>query len=777
MRDRLIHLVARVPAPVQAKLLTAFLAIVVLLIVVGAGGLRVLSQVNSHAEELVTLHRKIGAYRQLQHDTTAQLYSVASALAVPAERLDERILEAALRQLNQFGYDLDRLQYVAKDEAELLGRIQEDYNRFIQVMQEVVSMIAGGKIAAGRELQRTQASPLADRLERLTNELVNRAEAEMVARVEVSHAAYHTARWDVIGFAVGSIGLALVFGYAISWSLIGPVQRMDAQLRQIASGDFTQRIDVPNRDELGTLAANLNRMTAELGRLYRQLEAANRHKSEFLASMSHELRTPLNAIIGFSEVLLERLFGELTEKQEEYLRDILDSGRHLLSLINDILDLSKVEAGRMELELGRFSLHEALENGLTMVRERASRHGIALSLEVDPAIDVIEADERKVKQVVFNLLSNAVKFTPDGGRVGITAGLDGGEVRITVWDTGIGIAPEDQARIFEEFQQVGGLDGRQREGTGLGLALARRFVELHGGRLSVESAVGQGSHFTFTLPARTTPAIEAISEVVKPTDAAMERERPVVLVVEDDPQAAELLRLYLEGAGCRVEVAWDGEEGLAKACQLEPALITLDLLLPKVDGWDLLVRLKGEPTTRQIPVVIVSFVEQRGRGFALGAADYLVKPVSREELVNALQRVGLKRRPREAVTILAIDDDPMALELVDAILSGEGFRVLKAYGGEEGFVAAHRETPALIILDLLMPEVDGFAVVERLRADPATAAIPIVILTSKHLTADEKARLNGGIACLARKGEFSRAVFVELIERLLQPQMNADRRG
>src|SRR5919108_208650 len=246
--------------------------------------------------------------------------------------------------------------FVAKDEAELLGRIQDDYNRFIQVMQEVVSMIAGGRIAAGRELQRTQANPLADRLERLTNELVNRAEAEMVARVEVSFAAYQTARWVVIGFAVGSIGLALVLGYAISWSLIGPVQRMDAQLRQIASGDFTQRIEVPNRDELGTLAANLNRMTAELGRLYHQLEAANRHKSEFLASMSHELRTPLNAIIGFSEVLLERLFGELNEKQDEYLRDILDSGRHLLSLINDILDLAKVEAGRMDLEPGRFSL-------------------------------------------------------------------------------------------------------------------------------------------------------------------------------------------------------------------------------------------------------------------------------------------------------------------------------------------------------------------------------------------------------------------------------------
>jgi HAMP domain-containing protein len=381
MTDWLPRLVARVSATVHAKLLAAFLAMVVLLITVGAVGLQVLSEANRRAEELVALHRKIAAYRQL--------YSVASALLVP----DEQTLEATLRQLNQFGYDLDRLQFVAKDEVELFGRVREEYDQFIQVVTQAVELIRGGKVAEGRELQLTQASPLADRLERLTNELVNKAEADMVARIEVSHDAYMTARWVIIGFAVGSIGLALVLGYAISWSLIGPVQRMDVQLRQIAQGDFSQRVEVSNRDELGALAANLNRMNEELGRLYHQLEAANRHKSEFLASMSHELRTPLNAIIGFSEVLLERLFGDLGSKQEEYLRDILDSGRHLLSLINDIiLDLSKVEAGRMELELGSFSLPEALENGLTMVRERASRHGITLSLDINPAIDVIEAE-------------------------------------------------------------------------------------------------------------------------------------------------------------------------------------------------------------------------------------------------------------------------------------------------------------------------------------------------------------------------------------------------
>ena len=498
----LVGLIARMPVTVHAKLLAAFLAIVVLLITVGAVGLQTLSAVNRRAENLVQLQRKIAAYRQLQHDTTSQLYSVSSALLI----LDDRTLEATLRQLNQFGYDLDRLQFVAKDEVELLGRVREDYDQFIKVVTQVVELIRAGKVAQGREVQLAQAGPLADRLERLTNELVNKAEADMVASIDATHDAYITSRRVVIQFAVGSIALALALGYAISWSLIGPVRHMDERLQQIASGDFAGRVEIPNRDELGALAANLNRMSEELGRLYQQLEAASRHKSEFLANMSHELRTPLNAIIGFSEVLLERMFGELNPKQEEYLQDIMTSGRHLLSLINDILDLSKVEAGRMELEPSAFDLPAALEGCLTLVRERATRHGITLGLTVDERLGQIVADERKVRQVVLNLLSNAVKFTPEGGRVAVGAARADGSVEVSVSDTGIGIAQDEQEAIFEEFRQAGSDYTRKREGTGLGLALSRKFVELHGGRIWVKSEVGKGSTFTFTLPERPWPA-------------------------------------------------------------------------------------------------------------------------------------------------------------------------------------------------------------------------------------------------------------------------------
>jgi signal transduction histidine kinase len=493
--------VARVPVSVHGKLLAAFLIIVILLIAVGAVGLEVLSGVNRRAEHVVALQRKIAAYRQLQHDTTAQLYSVASALLIP----EERTLEATLRQLNQFGYDLDRLQFVARDEVELLGRVRADYEQFIQVVTRVIELIRTGRAIEGRELQVARAAPLADRLERLTNELVNKAEADMVASIEAAHAAYATSRWVVIGFALGAIALALVLGYAISWSVIGPVQRMNARLGEIASGDFAQHVRVVNRDELGTLAGNLNRMNDELGRLYRELETASRHKSEFLASMSHELRTPLNAIIGFSEVLQARMFGDLNDKQAEYIDDIIVSGRHLLALINDILDLSKVEAGRMELELTRFDLPLALESTLALIRERATRQGLRLELTVDERVGPVVGDERKIRQVLLNLLSNAVKFTPEGGWVAVRTAPVDRAVEIAVSDAGIGIAAEDQAAVFEEFRQVGNDTARRREGTGLGLTLARKFVELHGGRIWVTSEIGRGSTFTFTLPERAWP--------------------------------------------------------------------------------------------------------------------------------------------------------------------------------------------------------------------------------------------------------------------------------
>jgi len=332
------------------------------------------------------------------------------------------------------------------------------------------------------------------------------------------------ALWRTALLLLGFLALAIVTSVLLARRLARPIETIQAAAAKIGAGALDERIEISTRDELGALAEEFNRMAARLQESYtalerkvqertqdlaealaqlddksRQLEAASRHKSEFLANMSHELRTPLNAILGFSQVLRQKLFGELNAKQEEYLEDILSSGNHLLSLINDVLDLSKVEAGQIELETAPFSLREALERGVVMVRERATKEGIKLAFQLDAEAELVTADERRIRQVIFNLLSNAVKFTPAGGHIEVASARVDGHVEISVSDTGPGIAPEDQARIFEEFQQTeAGI--RQREGTGLGLALSRRLVELHGGRIWVESTVGRGSRFVFSLP-------------------------------------------------------------------------------------------------------------------------------------------------------------------------------------------------------------------------------------------------------------------------------------
>jgi signal transduction histidine kinase len=317
--------------------------------------------------------------------------------------------------------------------------------------------------------------------------------------------------WRTALLIAAFVALAIGLSILLARRLVRPIKRLQVAAEAIGAGAYDERIELNRRDELGALASAFNAMAGQVQGLIeglerrvaertQALEVASRHKSEFLANMSHELRTPLNAIVGFSQVLKQKLFGEVNDKQDDYLDDILTSADHLLALINDILDLSKVEAGQVELEVGLFSLREALERGVVMVRERATKQGVQLVLELDPQVDLVQGDERRIRQVVFNLLSNAVKFTPQGGRVDVSAAGDNGEIRISVRDTGPGIAPEDQARIFEEFQQAHSGNGERHEGTGLGLALSRSLVELHGGRIWVESEPGKGATFAFTLP-------------------------------------------------------------------------------------------------------------------------------------------------------------------------------------------------------------------------------------------------------------------------------------
>ena len=507
----LVRAVARVPATVNRKLLVAFVGIVVLLVTVGVLGLRVLGDANDRVEALGKLQQRTVAYQSIHADAVllnelmalrvggdfAKVFSGVDTSPVVSSAVDQ-VIESASTTIGPAS-DITQFDFVPPaEERNLLSRIQLDSNLFSSVIAEILGYDKAGNASQAQQLQNGPGNALATEMLELTQQLVKTTTSDTADLITSNTSAYAESQDLFIGVAAGSVVAALLLGFVLSRSLIGPIRKMDTRLAAIASGDFSGHVDVPNRDELGALATNLNRMNDQLGRLYGELETASRHKSEFLANMSHELRTPLNAVIGFSEVLQDRLFGDLNDKQAEYVADIHASGRHLLALINDILDLSKIEAGRMDLQITPFALSDVVQNSVALSRERATREGIALGLEVDPGIGVIEADERMLKQVLFNLLSNALKFTAKGGHVDVSAHAVGDDVVVSVRDDGVGIASADQARIFEEFQQVG--TSHLQEGTGLGLAISRRFIELHGGSLRVESEPGHGSAFTFALP-------------------------------------------------------------------------------------------------------------------------------------------------------------------------------------------------------------------------------------------------------------------------------------
>ena len=740
----LVGVVARLPFRVQTKLLGAFLAIVALLIVVGAAGLQVLTGVNERTVELIRSERKIAAYRQVQHDTTSQLYRVTSALLAN----DDRSVDSALRQLNQFGYDLERLQFVAKNEGELLGRVKQDYDRFVVVVNKVVDLIRRGNVADARELQLKDSQPLANSLERLTNQLVNKAEADMVAGIDASESAYRSAKLNVILFAIGSIGLALLLGRTISWSMVGPISEIDTRLSRIAEGDFTQRVTIPNRDELGALAANVNRTCEQLGTLYQQLEAASQHKSAFLANMSHELRTPLNAVIGYSEMLQEMAEDEGLDQFLPDLAKIRDAGRHLLNLINDILDLSKIEAGKMDLYLEEVGLKALVEEVRSIVAPLAASGGNKFEIVYPEDTGTFYTDRTKLKQSLLNLLSNASKFTQHG-RIALELRRRAEDISFIVSDTGIGMTEEQLGRLFQAFSQADASTTRRYGGTGLGLAITKHFSEMLGGRITVESELGVGSSFTMTLPIQTAHAMLAGSDhptvLPLPSDAD---DRALVMVVDDDPASRELLAGIVRREGYRVIEAADGEAALSLTREHRPDIVTLDVLMPRLDGWAVLATLKSDASLRDIPVIIVTVLADRGIALSLGAAEFVTKPVDRARLAAVI-----RQNVQGSGTVLVVDDDPESRDLVRRHLDRLGCTIAEAVDGRDALEwLAGNAPPALILLDLMMPGMDGFAFLEEIGNHPEWRDIPIVILTAKQLDAAERELLAGRTREIIEKG-------------------------
>lgn len=644
-----------------------------------------------------------------------------------------------------------------------------------------------------------------------------------VARIGVSldkmNEAIAESRRTILEVTALVVSLAIVATVFLVRRVVDPVRQLVAATERVAAGDLDRPVAIETNDEIGELGASFNKMTEDLKRYRteieqhsrtleqkveertgalrlmneemhetnRELEKVSRHKSEFLANMSHELRTPLNAIIGFSEILYDQSFGELNEKQLSYAQNVVTSGKHLLQLINEILDLAKVESGKMILHLESFPVAGAITEIAALAGGLASEKEVTVRRRLSPDLTTITADRKKFKQIFYNLLSNAIKFTPDGGWVEISSAVVGDfehtdddrfvgrrNARFCVSDNGIGIDEEDQESIFQEFQQLDASYSREYEGTGLGLALTKKLIELHGGSIWLESEKGKGSSFYFTIPLTEQDAAEPPEEPVDRRPAESEAAsvpgdeggKGVVLVVEDDQRSFELIATYLEEAGYEVIHAATGEQALRAAHANRPTIIALDIILPDMDGWSVLQRLKASDETSHIPVVITSVVQDEDTAFSLGASDYIVKPVSRRELIGCVERLREIAEKARISNILIVDDDRSFVDALTSTLEGESFSVARAYTGLQGIELASRQRPDLIFIDLILPDMSGFDVIEFLKMSESTKEIPIIIITDKDLTPEEKDQLNGKIEAAAGKGRDGKHDFLSEIRRV-----------
>jgi signal transduction histidine kinase/DNA-binding response OmpR family regulator len=560
--------------------------------------------------------------------------------------------------------------------------------------------------------------------------------------------------------------IGVLWVYARSAHKFGDEDRqlLSALADQAAIAIENARLYEQVRQHAEQLEAKVELRTRELQEANQRLEVASRHKSEFLANMSHELRTPLNAIIGFTRLVMRRGQDVLPAKQLENLEKILVSADHLLSLINDVLDLSKVEAGRMEVRPVAFDLAVLIDGCLRTVEPTIRSERLRLVRQVPPDLPPLHTDQEKLQQILINLLSNAIKFT-EAGTVTVAARVSDGEMAIDVADTGIGVPEEALELIFEEFRQVDSSSTRRYGGTGLGLSISRHFARLLGGDLTVRSAVGVGTTFTVRIPAQYgAPATAArIGAVPARPEVGAEAERGrVVLAIDDDPDIIYLLQENLADAGYRVVGALNGDEGLRKARELQPFAITLDILMPHRDGWQVLADLKADAVTKDIPIIVVSVVDNRELGYRLGAFDYLLKPFDRETIVAVLARV-----PSPTSRLLVVDDDPHVVDLVRQLLEDQPYEIGAAADGQEALEAVTRRRPDVILLDLLMPRMDGFAVIEQLQQDPDYRRIPVIVLTAKPLSAAETALLEQSVLKVVHKMGLDREFFIGELRRAL----------
>lgn len=546
--------------------------------------------------------------------------------------------------------------------------------------------------------------------------------------------------------------------------MIAQIQQNEGALRQ-AHNLLEQRVK-ERTAELEAAKKEVEEFSESVLRAKEEIERSSKFKDQFLSTMSHELRTPLNAVLGFSDLLTEERYGPLNERQRRYVTHIHTGGKHLLSLINDILDLSKIEAGRLHLTIENVRLHSSFAEVLDTMRPLSDKKAQVL-LQNSAGEHSVQADSMRLKQILMNLIGNAIKFTPEGGTIELAARKNGDAIRVEVRDSGPGIPPEEQARIFEAFYRLR-QSGHAVEGTGLGLAITQRLVELHGGQLGLESEVGHGSCFYFTLPAA--PAVEG-RKSEKSGRSGLSTEHARILVIEDDPVAAQLLETHLSSAGYEVLLCTDSSRAVELAAGFRPHAITLDIIMKPVNGWGLLALLKSDPRTEKIPVIVISIVDQPTTGALLGADEYIVKPVEKTALLAAVDRcMELHGRSRQKRPILVVDDDAPTREFISELLTQHGYVVGTAANAAEARDRVQSWHPELVILDLILPEVSGFQLLAEWRKNPLTAELPVFVLTSKDLTPQESEYLRMHSGALFHKQEPWQEALLRQLDRAV-PRM------
>jgi signal transduction histidine kinase/DNA-binding response OmpR family regulator len=524
----------------------------------------------------------------------------------------------------------------------------------------------------------------------------------------------------------------------------------------------------------------LQEKNLEIARALDIAEAATQAKSAFLANMSHELRTPLNAIIGYSEMLQEEATDLEYAELLPDLHRIHAAGQHLLALINDILDLSKIEAGKMDLFLETFDISTMLQDVVTTIRPLVEKNTNTLEVQCVADLGTMRSDLTKIRQALFNLLSNACKFT-ERGTITLEVARDAVDgtawIMFRVMDTGIGMTPAQMGRLFQAFSQADTSTTRKYGGTGLGLAITHRFCQMLGGNISVESVAGQGSTFTIRLPAEVVDPRSALVSAPQsaPAGAAPWREglRPV-LVIDDDPTVHDLMQRFLSKEGVHVVTAASGEEGLRLAHALHPVAITLDVLMPSMDGWAVLAALKADPALADIPVIMLTIMDDKHMGYTLGATDYLTKPIDWNRLAALLRKYRCAQPP---CRVLVVEDEADMRDMLCRMLAKAGWVVAEAANGREALARLADDQPQLILLDLLMPEMDGFTFVEILRHQEAWRSIPVVVVTAKDLTPDDRRLLNGYVEQILQKGAYSQEALLYEVRRLVAAYVQPERPG